>query len=197
MWNVLCMQVSLEVPFPAFIMHGRNLFCHHCIKFFCFILFNYHIAVPISYLKSNHFLLPPSFPVPFHICLVHLSPPYPGHAAPPSYRNPSQRPESFLFRTAVRDEAKKGRLSSSEISQFCYILLASGVPGACSILLLQVFSNKLLLEFHLQTGDITYIVNKQGFIWSCPVFFCHICGSVRICSSWSVLTPSLHKPSTT
>ncbi|XP_059711536.1 DISP complex protein LRCH3 isoform X2 [Haemorhous mexicanus] len=38
---------------------------------------------------------------------VHLSPPYPGHAAPPSYRNPSQRPESFLFRTAVRDGAKK------------------------------------------------------------------------------------------
>ncbi|XP_050833997.1 DISP complex protein LRCH3 isoform X2 [Serinus canaria] len=38
---------------------------------------------------------------------VHLSPPYPGHAATPSYRNPSQRPESFLFRTAVRDGAKK------------------------------------------------------------------------------------------
>ncbi|XP_074955124.1 DISP complex protein LRCH3 isoform X7 [Phalacrocorax aristotelis] len=38
---------------------------------------------------------------------VHLSPPYPGHAAPPSYRNPSQRPESFLFRAAVRDEANK------------------------------------------------------------------------------------------
>ncbi|NWI92618.1 LRCH3 protein, partial [Pitta sordida] len=44
---------------------------------------------------------------------VHLSPPYPGHAAPPSYRNPSQRPESFLFRTAVRDEAKKAAASSS------------------------------------------------------------------------------------
>ncbi|XP_056354594.1 DISP complex protein LRCH3 isoform X10 [Oenanthe melanoleuca] len=44
---------------------------------------------------------------------VHLSPPYPGHAAPPSYRNPSQRPESFLFRTAVRDEAKKAVASSS------------------------------------------------------------------------------------
>ncbi|XP_071422180.1 DISP complex protein LRCH3 isoform X2 [Pithys albifrons albifrons] len=44
---------------------------------------------------------------------VHLSPPYPGHAAPPSYRNPSQRPESFLFRTAVRDEAKKACASSS------------------------------------------------------------------------------------
>uniref|UniRef100_A0A8C3B6M4 Leucine rich repeats and calponin homology domain containing 3 n=1 Tax=Cairina moschata TaxID=8855 RepID=A0A8C3B6M4_CAIMO len=42
----------------------------------------------------------------------HLSPPYPGHAAPPSYRNPSQRPESFLFRTAVRDEANKGRTLS-------------------------------------------------------------------------------------
>nr|XP_009929548.1 PREDICTED: leucine-rich repeat and calponin homology domain-containing protein 3 [Opisthocomus hoazin] len=44
---------------------------------------------------------------------VHLSPPYPGHAAPPSYRNPSQRPESFLFRAAVRDEANKGSASSA------------------------------------------------------------------------------------
>ncbi|KAI6063035.1 Leucine-rich repeat and calponin-like proteiny domain-containing protein 3 [Aix galericulata] len=44
---------------------------------------------------------------------VHLSPPYPGHAAPPSYRNSSQRPESFLFRTAVRDEANKVVTSSS------------------------------------------------------------------------------------
>ncbi|NWH59088.1 LRCH3 protein, partial [Geococcyx californianus] len=44
---------------------------------------------------------------------VHLSPPYPGHAAPPSYRNPSQRPESFLFRAAVRGEANKVVTSSS------------------------------------------------------------------------------------
>ncbi|CAM9328902.1 unnamed protein product [Bubo scandiacus] len=44
---------------------------------------------------------------------VHLSPPYPGHAAPPSYRNPPQRPESFLFRAAVRDEANKAVTSSS------------------------------------------------------------------------------------
>ncbi|XP_061862099.1 DISP complex protein LRCH3 isoform X5 [Colius striatus] len=44
---------------------------------------------------------------------VHLSPPYPGHAAPPSYRIPSQRPESFLFRAAVRDEANKAVTSSS------------------------------------------------------------------------------------
>ncbi|XP_075617458.1 DISP complex protein LRCH3 isoform X11 [Balearica regulorum gibbericeps] len=43
---------------------------------------------------------------------VHLSPPYPGHAAPPSYRNPSQRPESFLFQAAVRDEANKAFTSS-------------------------------------------------------------------------------------
>ncbi|XP_009877650.1 PREDICTED: leucine-rich repeat and calponin homology domain-containing protein 3-like, partial [Apaloderma vittatum] len=44
---------------------------------------------------------------------VHLSPPHPGHAALPSYRNPSQRPESFLFRAAVRDEANKAVTSSS------------------------------------------------------------------------------------
>ncbi|NXP37360.1 LRCH3 protein, partial [Leiothrix lutea] len=50
---------------------------------------------------------------PDETVVVHLSPPYPGHAALPSYRNPSQRPESFLFRTAVRDEAKKAVASSS------------------------------------------------------------------------------------
>ncbi|NXK11475.1 LRCH3 protein, partial [Herpetotheres cachinnans] len=44
---------------------------------------------------------------------VHLSPPYPGHAAPPSCRNPSQRPESFLFRAAVRDEVNRAVTSSS------------------------------------------------------------------------------------
>ncbi|XP_061308252.1 DISP complex protein LRCH3 isoform X6 [Pezoporus flaviventris] len=44
---------------------------------------------------------------------VHLSPPYPGHAVPPSYRNPVLRPESFLYQAAVRDEAKKGAVSSS------------------------------------------------------------------------------------
>uniref|UniRef100_A0A7M4FYY5 Leucine rich repeats and calponin homology domain containing 3 n=1 Tax=Crocodylus porosus TaxID=8502 RepID=A0A7M4FYY5_CROPO len=44
---------------------------------------------------------------------VHLSPQYPGPAAPPSYRNPSQRPESFLFRAAVRDETNKAVISSS------------------------------------------------------------------------------------
>lgn len=44
---------------------------------------------------------------------VHLSPAHPGHAALPSYRNPSQRPESFLFRAAVRDEANKVVASSS------------------------------------------------------------------------------------
>ncbi|XP_078521764.1 DISP complex protein LRCH3 isoform X4 [Lissotriton helveticus] len=38
---------------------------------------------------------------------VHLSPPYPGPTAPSSYRSPSQRPESFLFRAAVREEGKK------------------------------------------------------------------------------------------
>ncbi|NXO52089.1 LRCH3 protein, partial [Aramus guarauna] len=43
---------------------------------------------------------------------VHLTPPYPGHAAPPSYRHPSQRPESFLFQAAVKDEANKAFTSS-------------------------------------------------------------------------------------
>ncbi|XP_033884519.3 DISP complex protein LRCH3-like isoform X12 [Acipenser ruthenus] len=35
------------------------------------------------------------------------SPPYPGPASPPSYRSPSHRPESFLFRAALREEVKR------------------------------------------------------------------------------------------
>uniref|UniRef100_A0A8D2IRB1 Leucine rich repeats and calponin homology domain containing 3 n=1 Tax=Varanus komodoensis TaxID=61221 RepID=A0A8D2IRB1_VARKO len=40
---------------------------------------------------------------------VHLSAPYPGPGATtvPSYRNPPQRPDSFLFRNASRDEISK------------------------------------------------------------------------------------------
>ncbi|XP_077204178.1 DISP complex protein LRCH3 isoform X1 [Paroedura picta] len=41
---------------------------------------------------------------------VHLSAPYPGPAvaaAAPPYRNPPQRPESFLFRNAMRDDGSK------------------------------------------------------------------------------------------
>ncbi|XP_069473678.1 DISP complex protein LRCH3 isoform X2 [Ambystoma mexicanum] len=38
---------------------------------------------------------------------VHLSPPYPGSATPSSYRSPTQRPESFLFRAAVREEGRR------------------------------------------------------------------------------------------
>ncbi|XP_073215214.1 DISP complex protein LRCH3 isoform X4 [Lepidochelys kempii] len=49
---------------------------------------------------------------------VHLSSLYPGPAAPPSYRNPSQRPESFLFRAAVRDEINKV-VASSPSSASC------------------------------------------------------------------------------
>nr|XP_028587757.1 leucine-rich repeat and calponin homology domain-containing protein 3 isoform X6 [Podarcis muralis] len=48
---------------------------------------------------------------------VHLSAPYPGPAAvaaaPPSYRNPPQRPESFLFRNVARDEVSKATSSLS------------------------------------------------------------------------------------
>ncbi|XP_053243315.1 DISP complex protein LRCH3 isoform X7 [Podarcis raffonei] len=47
---------------------------------------------------------------------VHLSAPYPGPAvaaAPPSYRNPPQRPESFLFRNVARDEVSKAAASLS------------------------------------------------------------------------------------
>ncbi|XP_062987823.1 DISP complex protein LRCH3 [Elgaria multicarinata webbii] len=46
---------------------------------------------------------------------VHLSAPYPGPAvaAAPSQRNPPQRPDSFLFRNAARDEVSKAITSLS------------------------------------------------------------------------------------
>ncbi|XP_060541199.1 DISP complex protein LRCH3 isoform X3 [Pantherophis guttatus] len=44
---------------------------------------------------------------------VHLSVPYPGPAATPSYRATPQRPESFLFRNATREEANKAVTSAS------------------------------------------------------------------------------------
>uniref|UniRef100_K7F2R3 Leucine rich repeats and calponin homology domain containing 3 n=1 Tax=Pelodiscus sinensis TaxID=13735 RepID=K7F2R3_PELSI len=49
---------------------------------------------------------------------VHLSSLYPGPATSPSYRNPPQRPESFLFRVAARDEMNKGVASSPSSASF-------------------------------------------------------------------------------
>uniref|UniRef100_A0ACB8FBJ8 Uncharacterized protein n=1 Tax=Sphaerodactylus townsendi TaxID=933632 RepID=A0ACB8FBJ8_9SAUR len=46
---------------------------------------------------------------------VHLSAPYPGPAAAttaPSYRNPAQRPQSFLFRNSARDDVSKAAAPS-------------------------------------------------------------------------------------
>ncbi|XP_042313329.1 DISP complex protein LRCH3 isoform X10 [Sceloporus undulatus] len=50
---------------------------------------------------------------------VHLSAPYPGPpaaATPPAYRNSPQRPESFLFRNAARDDTTKAVSSSPPAS---------------------------------------------------------------------------------
>ncbi|XP_074859882.1 DISP complex protein LRCH3 isoform X4 [Carettochelys insculpta] len=55
---------------------------------------------------------------------VHLSSLYPGPATPPSYRNPSQRPESFLFRAVARDEMNKAAVSSPSS--------ASSPPNDCA-----------------------------------------------------------------
>ncbi|RXM29289.1 Leucine-rich repeat and calponin homology domain-containing protein 3 [Acipenser ruthenus] len=44
------------------------------------------------------------------------SPPYPGPASPPSYRSPSHRPESFLFRAALREEVKRVTPTLSPVS---------------------------------------------------------------------------------
>uniref|UniRef100_A0A8D2QSC9 Leucine rich repeats and calponin homology domain containing 3 n=1 Tax=Zosterops lateralis melanops TaxID=1220523 RepID=A0A8D2QSC9_ZOSLA len=100
---------------------------------------------------------------------IHLSPPYPGHAAPPSYRNPSQRPESFLFRTAVRDEAKKGRLYSSEIT-----------PRVCPCWFPQNIESRLKVS----------LPSDLGAALTDGVVLCHLANHVRPRS-----VPSIHVPS--
>lgn len=50
-----CPRKCLFLPY-AFIMHACNLFCRDITIYF--VLFNYHVAEPISYLNSNRFLLP-------------------------------------------------------------------------------------------------------------------------------------------
>ncbi|NXU01599.1 LRCH3 protein, partial [Buphagus erythrorhynchus] len=121
---------------------------------------------------------------------VHLSPPYPGHAAPPSYRNPSQRPESFLFRTAVRDEAKKAVASSST----CALSPAndSADPRVRQNSKQREEELELIeqLRKHIESRLKVSLPSDLGAALTDGVVLCHLANHVRPRS-----VPSIHVPS--
>ncbi|NXC25389.1 LRCH3 protein, partial [Campylorhamphus procurvoides] len=121
---------------------------------------------------------------------VHLSPPYPGHAAPPSYRHPSQRPESFLFRTAVRDEAKKGVASSST----CALSPAndSADPRVRQISKQREEELELIeqLRKNIESRLKVSLPSDLGAALTDGVVLCHLANHVRPRS-----VPSIHVPS--
>ncbi|NXP18907.1 LRCH3 protein, partial [Scytalopus superciliaris] len=121
---------------------------------------------------------------------VHLSPSYPGHAAPPSYRNPSQRPENFLFRTAVRDEAKKAVASSST----CALSPAndSADPRARQISKQREEELELIeqLRKNIESRLKVSLPSDLGAALTDGVVLCHLANHVRPRS-----VPSIHVPS--
>nr|XP_013814622.1 PREDICTED: leucine-rich repeat and calponin homology domain-containing protein 3 [Apteryx mantelli mantelli] len=121
---------------------------------------------------------------------VHLSPPYPGPAAPPSYRNPSQRPESFLFRAAVRDEANKVVTSSST----CALSPANGSadPRARQYSKQREEELELIeqLRKNIESRLKVSLPSDLGAALTDGVVLCHLANHVRPRS-----VPSIHVPS--
>ncbi|NWX91276.1 LRCH3 protein, partial [Nothoprocta pentlandii] len=121
---------------------------------------------------------------------AHLSPPYPGPAAPPSYRNPPQRPESFLFRAAVRDEAKKAVTSSST----CALSPAhdSADPRARQYSKQREEELELIeqLRKNIESRLKVSLPSDLGAALTDGVVLCHLANHVRPRS-----VPSIHVPS--
>ncbi|NWI19979.1 LRCH3 protein, partial [Crypturellus soui] len=121
---------------------------------------------------------------------AHLSHPYPGPAAPPSYRNPPQRPESFLFRAAVRDEAKKVVTSSST----CALSPAndSADPRARQYSKQREEELELIeqLRKNIESRLKVSLPSDLGAALTDGVVLCHLANHVRPRS-----VPSIHVPS--
>ncbi|XP_062438665.1 DISP complex protein LRCH3 isoform X8 [Rhea pennata] len=121
---------------------------------------------------------------------VHLSLPHPGPAAPPSYRNPSQRPESFLFRTAVRDEAKKVVASSST----CALSPANGSADLRARQYSKQREEELelieQLRKNIESRLKVSLPSDLGAALTDGVVLCHLANHVRPRS-----VPSIHVPS--
>ncbi|XP_060623279.2 DISP complex protein LRCH3 isoform X2 [Anolis sagrei] len=127
---------------------------------------------------------------------VHLSAPYPGPpaaaaATPPAYRNPPQRPESFLFRNASRDEATKAMSPSPPA--------AASAPANSSEDPCENHSSKLReeeaelieqLRKNIESRLKVSLPSDLGAALTDGVVLCHLANHVRPRS-----VPSIHVPS--
>ncbi|XP_026547210.1 leucine-rich repeat and calponin homology domain-containing protein 3-like [Notechis scutatus] len=121
---------------------------------------------------------------------VHLSAPYPGPAATPSYRATPQRPESFLFRNSTREEANKAVTSlpaSSSAPVNCTDDLSdnhnSTLPEEDILVIEQLRKN---IESRLKVS----LPNDLSAALTDGVVLCHLANHVRPRS-----VPSIHVPS--
>ncbi|XP_029471267.1 leucine-rich repeat and calponin homology domain-containing protein 3 isoform X2 [Rhinatrema bivittatum] len=105
---------------------------------------------------------------------VHLSPPFPGFAAPPSYGGSPHRPESFLFRAAGRDDGKK----DSRTHQICK------QEGEEDLELMEQLRKNIELRLKVS------LPNDLGSALTDGVVLCHLANHVRPRS-----VPSIHVPS--
>uniref|UniRef100_A0A670ZMW5 Calponin-homology (CH) domain-containing protein n=2 Tax=Pseudonaja textilis TaxID=8673 RepID=A0A670ZMW5_PSETE len=121
---------------------------------------------------------------------VHLSAPYPGPAATPSYRATPQRPESFLFRNSAREDANKAVTSlpaSSSAPVNCTDDLSdnhnSTLPEEDVLVIEQLRKN---IESRLKVS----LPNDLSAALTDGVVLCHLANHVRPRS-----VPSIHVPS--
>ncbi|XP_066478707.1 DISP complex protein LRCH3 isoform X2 [Tiliqua scincoides] len=121
---------------------------------------------------------------------VHLFSPYPGPAVPPAYRNPPQRPESFLFRNTAREEMNKA---------------ISSLPSSASVPANSTEDHSENHNSKLQEEDVELIEQLRkniesrlkvslpsdlGAALTDGVVLCHLANHVRPRS-----VPSIHVPS--
>ncbi|XP_060098818.1 DISP complex protein LRCH3 isoform X3 [Heteronotia binoei] len=125
---------------------------------------------------------------------VHLSAPYPGPAAAaataPSYRNSPQRPESFLFRNAARDDVSKAAAlppspasAPANSAEVCSENHSSKLPEEEVELIEQLRKN---IESRLKVS----LPSDLGAALTDGVVLCHLANHVRPRS-----VPSIHVPS--
>ncbi|XP_038601193.1 DISP complex protein LRCH3 [Tachyglossus aculeatus] len=127
---------------------------------------------------------------------VHLPSPYSGPAAS-NCRNPSQRPESFLFRAAIRDEAHKGctspLLSSPGLPTDSMDPQARHVPSQQEEDLESINQLRKNIEFRLKVS----LPSDLGAALTDGVVLCHLANHVRPRSVSSIHVPSPAVPKLT
>ncbi|KAJ7324653.1 hypothetical protein JRQ81_017673 [Phrynocephalus forsythii] len=126
---------------------------------------------------------------------VHLSAPYPGPpaavaATPSSYRNPPQRPDSFLFRNAARDDVNKAAVSLPASASAPANSTEAHGENHCSKLPEEDVELIEQLRKNIESRLKVSLPSDLGAALTDGVVLCHLANHVRPRS-----VPSIHVPS--